>query len=291
MSTASSLSLFLVLTVLVSCAFSAKILGIFPIASISHQIVFQPIWRELSLRGHQVTVLTPNPLKDSSLTNLTEIDLSFKYDKMEGLKSVLSAGMDHWLMMKVWTAFIHKSSQHFQHDRVQNFIKNNNETYDVILAEIIDPTSYVFAAKYNCPLIGVVSLSVTNLGHETVGNPVHPTLHPDLLTPYYGGDLSLFEKIDAVLFELYHKYLYSYKYSPLVSSIAKQYFGIENFDFENIQKNISMLFLNTNPIIHGVRPYGPNVIEFGGGIHLKSPKPLPNVRTTIHLIPHVNCVF
>jgi glucuronosyltransferase len=42
---------------------SARILGIFPTPSFSHQIVFQTIMKALVARGHQVTVISTDPLK------------------------------------------------------------------------------------------------------------------------------------------------------------------------------------------------------------------------------------
>ena len=42
---------------------AAQILGIFPMPSISHQLPFQAIMKALSARGHQITVISPNPLK------------------------------------------------------------------------------------------------------------------------------------------------------------------------------------------------------------------------------------
>ena len=63
----------------VKFAYCARILGVVPIPSYSHQIVYRPIWRELSLRGHQVVVMTTDPMKDPALTNLTEIDWHFAY--------------------------------------------------------------------------------------------------------------------------------------------------------------------------------------------------------------------
>jgi glucuronosyltransferase len=42
---------------------AARILGIFPTPSISHQLTFQAIMKALAARGHQVTVISPNPLK------------------------------------------------------------------------------------------------------------------------------------------------------------------------------------------------------------------------------------
>lgn len=269
----------LFLVVVVSHVHSAKILGVFTVASVSHQIVFQPIWKELSLRGHQVTVLTPNPLKDPSLTNLTEIDLSFMYAKLEEFKGDFSKGMNHWTAIDIFlNVFSNISSHLVLQDDVQNFIKDNSKSYDVVLVEIMDPLTYVFAAKFNCPIIGVASLTVTNPIHVDLGNPTHPVLHPDLLTPYYGGKLSFFEKVDAVLFDLYQRYKYKSSYFTAVNAIAKKYYGEQYRDLESIQKNLSIVFLNTHPILQGVRPYGPNIIQIGSGIHIKSPKPLTSVR-------------
>jgi len=58
----------------------ARILGIVPTPSYSHQVLYWPLWKELSLKGHQLTVLTTDPMNDPSLKNLTEIDLHFTYN-------------------------------------------------------------------------------------------------------------------------------------------------------------------------------------------------------------------
>jgi glucuronosyltransferase len=47
----------------VCCTKGARILGIFPTPSISHQLPFQAIMKALAARGHNVTVISPDPLK------------------------------------------------------------------------------------------------------------------------------------------------------------------------------------------------------------------------------------
>jgi glucuronosyltransferase len=42
---------------------AANILGIFPAPFISHQLTFQAVMKALAARGHQITVISPNPLK------------------------------------------------------------------------------------------------------------------------------------------------------------------------------------------------------------------------------------
>lgn len=273
---------------LVTQVHSAKILGVFTIASVSHQIVYQPLWKELSLRGHQVTVLSPNPLNDRSLTNLTEIDLSFMYTFMEAMRGNMVKGMNHWRIMEgLGYAFPQISAQIFTIEEVLKFIKDDSQSFDVVLVEIMDPLTLTFAAKFKCPIIGISSMNLPNPILESVGSPMHVVLHPDVYTPYYRGELKFFEKVDAVLYDLYEKYTYQYVYFPAVRDIAKKHLGDDIPDLNSIQKNMSILLVNSNPIIHGVRPYGPNVVEIGGGIHIKPPKPLPlvsNQTLTLHFV-------
>jgi len=48
----------------------ARILGIFPSASPSHHIVYQVIMKALAARGHQITVISTDPLKVSLICKM-----------------------------------------------------------------------------------------------------------------------------------------------------------------------------------------------------------------------------
>lgn len=215
----------LTLIFLVYNVYSAKILAVSTIASVSHQIVFQPIWKELSLRGHEVTVLTPNILKDSSLINMTEIDLGFLYQVMEEHKEDLSKGMDHWKLIGGLGSFAQISAVVFSSEKVQKFIKDNSKSYDVVVAEMMDPVNYAFAARFKCPIIGIVSSIIPNSVHEALGNPLHPVLHPDFHAILHRDEMSSFDKVDAVLFDWYERYIFNYIYYSKVNDIVKEYFG------------------------------------------------------------------
>lgn len=282
-------SLLLSFAVQVKCA---KILGIFHIPSVSHQVVFQPIWRELSLRGHEVTIMSPNTLKDPSLTNLTEVDLSSLYGGLGDLLTKIAKGMDHW----EWTEEVEAYSkvnvqQVFGHSEVQAFIKDNSRHFDVVLTEAIYPAPAVFAYKFRCPWIGIASLDVVDPLHQLVGTPTHPVLYPELSTTF-GEELSFFERLDAVLFYWYRRYLFFYDTVPSLNKEIKRYFGNDAPDLIELCKNMSMLFLNTNPIIHKPRPFGPNVVQMGGRMHLKPKKPLPLVtHSHINILGCIVCFF
>lgn len=255
----------------------ARILGIFNIPSISHQVVYQPIWKELSLRGHEVIVISPDPLNDPTLTNLTEIDMSSLYGIIQEMSPDMSNGMDHWTFLEnshEWSNRI--TTRIFSHPEVQALLKNDTKGFDLVMIETIFYSSAMFAAKYKCPLIGVSSLDVPITVHETVGNPIHPVLYPDFLT-VYREEKTLFQKLDLVIYYFWQNYLSGIRRS-FTNEETRKYIGEGLPDIDEVVRNMSMLFLNTNPILHRPRPYGPNVVELGGRMHLKPRKPLPKVK-------------
>ena len=72
---------------LINFSENAKILGIFPTPSISHQVVFRALMKDLSQRGHQLTILTTDPSKTKN-PNVTEIDFHDCYKELKDLSFV-----------------------------------------------------------------------------------------------------------------------------------------------------------------------------------------------------------
>lgn len=259
----------------------ARILGIFNTPSISHQSVFQPIWRELSLRGHRVVIVTPNPLNDPTLLNLTELSLASMYEHLEDIKQELSTGRDHWKMINSITPYlIDNTEQTFSHNKVKSLIEGN-DTFDVVLVEPLFPTPAIFAFKYKCPIVGIASVTVTNHIYEKLGSPTHPTVFPDLVTNY-DENMPFLDRVDAVLFDLWYRYKFSYEILPALDKVIKKFFGHEAPSLLELEKSISLVLLNNNPILHKPRLYGPNIIEMGGMMHIKPKRALPAVRFTFN---------
>ncbi|CAG9820048.1 unnamed protein product [Phaedon cochleariae] len=257
----------------------AKILGVFPVPSISHQIVFQPIWKELSLRGHEVTVITPNPLRDALLSNLTEIDVSSSAKRamdnsniMKNLditKSVFSRIMfgNHLLDALV--------KEELEQEEVSELIKSD-ETFDLIILQVfaMQPVVYGFGARFGSPIIiGISTLEVFLHTHDTFGNPTHALVTPDMMLGFK-GDLTFANKVESLLFNIWYRMLYYWYALPNADKVARKYFGEDIPYLGDIERNTSLLLVNLNPIMHGVRPNVPNVIEINQ-IHIKKKKPLP----------------
>lgn len=136
---------------------NARILGIFPFPSISHQKPFLNICKELSLRGHQVTAVTPNPLRNESLTNLTEIDVSSIYNLIQerGFDKVLVSDRSTILatieMKELANAFVELI---LSTKEVQDLMNNQKTHFDLIIAESHSRILFAFGEKYKAPVIG-----------------------------------------------------------------------------------------------------------------------------------------
>lgn len=134
----------------------ARILGVFWFPSLSHQYTFQPIWRELSLRGHQVTVITVKPLQDPTLTNLTEIDVSFLFDSLRKDELLENYSKENW----IWNLIIYV--KYLKEELVDLMMKSieieelikSNLTFDVIIVEPHNPIVFAFGEKFKAPVIG-----------------------------------------------------------------------------------------------------------------------------------------
>ncbi|KAL3288266.1 hypothetical protein HHI36_002714 [Cryptolaemus montrouzieri] len=272
----------LVLALLLSAVNSARILSIFPFPSISHQFVFRSIVQELALRGHEVTFVTPNPMKDEELKNITQIDVSVAYKMFEefDLKNAFNLTcIINWITNSngFWRQFM---SMGMDEEGMQDILRKPENSYDLILVETSNPLFFGFQHKFKVPMIAVCSCALITPIHEIMGNPVHPVLYPDILLGYSIPLTDLSAKIKSVSVYYLFMPVINFFVSYQMDKMARSYFGEDMPYITDIFKNISLVFGNVNPILSYRRPLVPNVKEVWN-IHLKTPETLPSVLLKI----------
>ncbi|KAK9880142.1 hypothetical protein WA026_008657 [Henosepilachna vigintioctopunctata] len=72
-------------TCLCNFAENANIVAITPTPFFTHQAAFRPLWRALAKRGHNVTLITTDPMLPHE--NITQIDISETYTISEKYKT------------------------------------------------------------------------------------------------------------------------------------------------------------------------------------------------------------
>nr|ANI21990.1 UDP-glycosyltransferase 33F6 [Spodoptera exigua] len=265
---------------IISASEAAKILAIFPVPSISHQVVFRPITQELAKRGHEVTVITPNPvfIKGERFPNLTEIDvqdISYKIWEEYFMKEASKGNKDnlHSAMEIILATFNLVVEAQFKTDSVKKIINDKETKYDLLMIEACVPPALAYSYIFkDVPVILVSSLGAAPGNYDVIGAADHPLLYPSVLRQRL-HNLSLWEKVT----ELYSHYKTMQMYARnevVADNMLRKHFGDKIPRISELANNVDMLFLNVHPVFEGIRPVPPSVV-YMGGLHQKPPKELP----------------
>ncbi|XP_050312231.1 UDP-glucosyltransferase 2-like [Anthonomus grandis grandis] len=250
---------------------AANILAIIPTASFSHQIPFRPLWKALASKGHNVTLVTTDPMEKQE--NITQIDMSYGYDHWKKHKIVDIASDNSKSFVEMGVAIRRATNEtnvaFFQSPEGQNLIHNRDNRFDLLIVEAQLPAMMVFSWWYQIPFIGVSSLDCSLQYHVSMGNLVHPAITPDpnlILEDI--RSMTLWERIQSFTFMSVFRALLHLLTFPNEQKMLQSFFGKGVPPVPEIQDNMSMLFVSTNPIFQNVRALRPNTITLGNGMHL-----------------------
>ncbi|XP_060535191.1 UDP-glycosyltransferase UGT5-like isoform X2 [Cylas formicarius] len=256
---------------IISAAESARILGIFMNPSHSHQSYFQPIWKELSLRGHQVTVYTPKPLNDPRLTNLTEYNINLR----DELHSKKFDSPDSNGYTNIINRLFRYADEQLSHPAVKDLIKNvDNRTYDLLLVEFLFPSYYPLKDVYKVPMVGLVSLPPGLYALENLGMIRNPLLDPDVMLPF-SSTSELKQRLLSWVCDWAFKIMNTVYFIPRINGQARKHFGENARDVTEIAEEVSLVISDTSFLLHNVKPVLPALVPVAG-IHLKPNNPLPD---------------
>lgn len=141
-----------------------RILVITPTPFYSHQIVFRSLCLALHKRGHELFVVTPLPIKDSTLKNYTEIDLSdFNSLVKKQYNSFVSQLPSIELMKFALKLSCQVSMKIFDNPKFKELYRyNSSEKFDAVILESITYFSLsTMAHRFNAPLIGKVLIDIS----------------------------------------------------------------------------------------------------------------------------------
>uniref|UniRef100_A0A2A4IVU8 UDP-glucuronosyltransferase n=1 Tax=Heliothis virescens TaxID=7102 RepID=A0A2A4IVU8_HELVI len=255
---------------------AARILAIYPVPSISHQVTFRPITLELVKRGHEVVVITADPMfkKGEAPQNLTEIDVhDLSYNVWQAFMNSERGSRDDLVsQMRVGVeVLLELFDKQMQVEEIKE-LRKGKQTFDLLLTEAVIRNALGFSHIYKVPVIQVSSFGAMFENYNVIGAPVHPLLYPGSMAMRI-YNLTLYEKFN----ELRTKYTMDYIFASVEekeANLMKKYFGSDVPPMRELQNNVDMLFLNVNPIWEGSRPVPPSVIHLGG-LPQKPNKELP----------------
>lgn len=261
---------------------SARILGIYPAPSISHQVVFRALTLELVKRGHEVVVITPNPVfkNKEAPKNLLEISTSEEYKNISAAisrtaKYITRGVIMHSDAVTETSLMFDINLSFFNNAEVNRLINDKKQTFDLVIFEPITYAPLIFSEIFNAPAIMFSSLYGFSSYYETVGAvSIHPVLYPSMFRNKF-QNLGLLDKIEQLYTE-YKVWKFNQNSKKKVNEFLKSRFGSDTPSVDELQKHVVLLLANSHPIFDGNRPVPPATVYLGA-LHMQPTKPLPKV--------------
>lgn len=266
------------------CAFPAyiegsRILISVPYGTKSYQNMYVPLVKELSHRGHHITVITN--YKNSELANTENvhqivmdklvIDMSPYPNPFEALLSLplklksMSIGMANmYNQPRIITETI------YEDERIKQLMVEDH--FDLVMVSItFNAGSYPLAWHFKAPVIMLTPNALFPGVIESLGGEEDPSHIPFFLSRFTNKMNLLQRTINTFATKMFSYFIHQCHYSTIQSIVQRAMPNIP--PIRELEKNISLVFTNTHPVINYARTMPPQIVEVGG-MHGRPAQPL-----------------
>lgn len=267
---------------LLSPAFSADILAVFPHTGKSHFDVFEPFILSLADRGHHLTVLSFFPQK-TPVANLTDISLvgvapifveKIHFDGLKGL-----GPLDNFIWVNQFG--VDSCKDVIQSKQVQNLLKSGRK-FDLLIIELFNSDCFFsFSQVFSSPFIACSSCNTFPHHNHRIGNPDSIAFSSNVFYPM-SRHMNLVERVINSVTTLGMQLARTHWFTVKEQEIVNEMLG-EQFVLSHIVSELSLLLVNSHHSIQGPRPMLPGFVEVGG-LHISTGKPLDKVNSTVYCI-------
>ncbi|KAE9532193.1 hypothetical protein AGLY_010395 [Aphis glycines] len=260
---------------------AANILVFMPLPIKSHVRGFQPLFQELSNRGHNVTVVSSFPL-DHPVANYTDIGPFIDKTRARNVMDLVRMNFITSVQLK-WRIGIQLSEMVMSHRNMKQFVQSNSNSYDLVMVETFGQEYAVaMGHKFNAPVINLAPAMIWTSISKWLHVPSTFSYIPDACTQST-SDMGFVERLKNTITGLMQSYVENYLYLPKTKEVMNTYLKYKGWEsrppLEHMLNNVSLTLVNSHNAIGISRPYLPGIIEVGG-MHIKDPKPLPrNLQT------------
>nr|AEW43163.1 UDP-glycosyltransferase UGT40A1 [Bombyx mori] len=169
--------------ILVTCS-AYKLLAVFPFPGKSHMILGEGYVRLLLEANHDVTYLTPAPLKIGH-PKLRQIDVSstekgFDFDGLFNFKKLINKEVDLSDTNHKYIVMQYVTESLLMHPNVQKLLLDTDQTFDAVIVEWMYSDLYSgFSTVFNCPFIWSSSLEPHPMILRLIDSLPNPAYFPD----------------------------------------------------------------------------------------------------------------
>lgn len=251
---------------------AANILAVQPSPGRSHWNVMRAVLRALTDRGHMVTVFTP--FVEGDRDGYTEVDVSEQMKARVGLNATFlfeTFGTTRKLMKNMMRATRSGCDTIYEQPRMADILEGvAARRFDLVFTEplVSECVAYV-ATALRVPVLYVVPPPIiTYLERSLTGHVPNPAAAGHVLSRR-GVPKTFAERLANAALTVYCSAVTWYAEWQLRLANPRPYDAVELV-------RPSLIFSNTHFITEPARPLSPEIVQIGG-IHLTTPKQLPNV--------------
>lgn len=255
----------------------AKILSFSFMSSKSHKITYEPLLRELARRGHQVTVLSPISSKnETNFVNIPTVDpeLAFGnapnfFEMKQYMNPLVTAVFNPFLMMRGLMTPVCKMGY-----SLPIIYKVLEEKWDLVFfTPLFNECLYGLVHKLNTTTVLYTQTTVPTWIADNLGSP-NPPSHVSSMLVGYEERMSLWQRTFNYFRTFYDWAIMNWFYFPAMEATYRDAFNDPRMPgIKEIERNASILLMNSQISFSSPRPYLPDMIEVGG-LHLAPANPV-----------------
>lgn len=256
---------------------SAKILSFSFMSSKSHKITYEPLLRELARKGHQVTVLSPLASKnETNFVNIPSVDAEqvFKnapnfFEMKQTMSPIVVALFNPFLMMMGLMTPVCNIG--YELPIIKQVLE---EKWDLIFfTPLFNECLYGLIHKLNTTTVIYTQVGVPTWIADNFGSP-NPPSHVSSMLVGFEERMTFGERMFNVFRSVMDWAVMNWLYYPKMESIYRAALNDPNIPgIKEIERNSSIVLMNSQISFSSPRPYLPDMIEVGG-LHLLPPRPV-----------------
>ncbi|XP_066262698.1 UDP-glycosyltransferase UGT5-like [Euwallacea similis] len=258
----------------------ARILGIFPMPGISHNILSSKLMKGLVAAGHDVTMVSAIPMKDvpegGKYTGILLDGIVEKLQKQMSTSNIFNLSKIGILeiITRTTDTFVKVSNDTLYHPNVRKLLDSNQKFDAVILDQYYNDALKVFAHIYDCSLIILNSKGPNSCVNPLVGNEAPVSYAAHVFKGDFYKNFTFLNRVKNLFFYIAEYLLTEYYVLPKNEEIMHQAFP-NSPSLHDLRTNVSLVLLNSHTSLYPALPLVPNMVEIGG-YFVDPPQKLPS---------------
>jgi glucuronosyltransferase len=183
------------------------------------------------------------------------------------------------LTFKMWNMGEAMCDHVLQEENIQKLIHSKDLNFDVVVVEsFVNECFLGFAHKFNASVVQICTSSGTNFMGDLVGSPNQYSCIPDELIGYK-DKMNFWERTYNTIVNALKHVGRQLIHVPKQNAVMQKHFNYtDNLPpVWELEYKTSLVLLNSHHSLSSPKPFMPNYVQVGG-MHVKPPKKLPQVR-------------